>query len=80
MSTIVQSIHYTCFNDCVVSGCPGHKGTLEYQSCSDTYIFTLNGRVLPFNRTELHAMIALLKSLGRVDSVRINELLKDNKE
>ena len=28
---------YTCWDDCKMSGCPGHKATFEYFNVSDTF-------------------------------------------
>lgn len=30
---------YHCWNDCLMSGCPGHTATLEFQSVSDAFHF-----------------------------------------
>lgn len=70
MVTITRETSYRCSDDCVVSGCPGHVGTIEYQSTSDAYKFVMNGRELHFERGELEAMLSLLRALNRVDSVQ----------
>lgn len=51
-----------------MSGCPGHKGVLEYQSTADAYRFDMNGRGMSFERGELDAMLTLLRSLDRADA------------
>ena len=73
MATIQRTIKYRCSDDCVMSGCPGHEGELLYQSTSDAYTFNMNGRELSFERGELDAMLDLLRSLNRHDSVQVGE-------
>lgn len=68
MATILRKIRYRCADDCVMSGCPGHVGELRFQTTSDAYTFTMNGRELPFERGELDAMLELLRSLNRYDA------------
>lgn len=70
MATVTRQIRYRCSDDCEMSGCPGHVGELVYQSTSDAYTFTMNGRELDFERGELDAMLELLRSLDRADSAR----------
>jgi hypothetical protein len=66
MANCVRELTYKCSDDCVISGCPGHAGKLEWQSVSDAYTFTMNGRTLNFERGELDAMLSLLGSLNRI--------------
>ncbi|WP_313114956.1 hypothetical protein [Stenotrophomonas indicatrix] len=54
-----------------MSCCPGHTGILFYQSTSDAYSFSLNGRILHFERGELQALLDLLRSLDRIDAVQV---------
>ncbi len=68
MSTIQRDVIYRCSDDCQMSGCPGHKATLEWQSVSDAYAFNLGGRALSFERGELDALLTLLYKVGRFDS------------
>lgn len=70
MASMKRTISYRCSDDCKPSGCPAHEGVLEYQSCSDAYTFTMNGRVIELERGELDAMLALLKSLDRIDAAK----------
>lgn len=72
MANCVREIDYRCSDDCRMEGCPGHKGILNYQSVSDAYSFSMNGRILHFERGELEAMIALLQSLSdeRADAIQ----------
>lgn len=73
MANIIREISYRCSDDCVMSGCPGHLGILRWQSVSDAYSFSMNGRILHFERGELEAMIALLRelNLSRVDCLQV---------
>ena len=71
MSTCKTSVKYRCSDDCIPQGCPGHKGELDYNSVSDSYTFTMNGKKSSYERGELDAMIHLLKLLGRADSVQV---------
>lgn len=71
MANVERSVSYRCADDCVMSGCPGHEGRLQWQSVSDAYSFSMNGRVLEFERGELEAMLYLLRSLGRLDAVQV---------
>ena len=73
MATIQRTIKYRCSDDCAMSGCPGHEGELLYQSTADAYTFNMNGRELSFERGELEAMLDLLRSLNRFDSVQVGE-------
>lgn len=63
-----------------MEGCPGHKGILNYQSVSDAYSFSMNGRILHFERGELEAMIALLQALNRIDAIEITRLAPTDAE
>jgi hypothetical protein len=71
MATIERETRYRCSDDCLPGGCPGHKGRLEYQSCSDSYTFNMNGREMHLERGELDAMISLLRALDRIDSASV---------
>jgi hypothetical protein len=71
MGTVSRSITYRCSDDCVMSGCPGHIGTLQYHTVSDGYTFTMNGREISFERGELEAMIELIRRLDRADAIEI---------
>lgn len=71
MANIERSLMYRCSDDCEMSGCPGHTGILFYQSASDGYSFSLNGRILHFERGELQALVDLLRSLDRIDAVQV---------
>lgn len=73
MATLIRALHYRCSDDCIPSGCPGHGGGLEYNSVSDSYTFSMNGRVLSFERGELDAMLELLRSLRRIDAASPDE-------
>lgn len=68
MATIELEVEYRCADDCVMSGCPWHTGTLTYQSVSDAYCFNMNGREMRFERGELDAMLTLLRNLDRADA------------
>lgn len=70
MATVERKIIYRCSDDCRWGGCPSHVGKLTFQSTSDAYMFDMDGKVMHFERGELDAMLRLLKSLGRVDSVK----------
>lgn len=72
MSNVIREIEYNCSDDCVMSGCPGHKAVLNYQSVSDGYKFDNGkGNIKYFERGELEAFIQLLRNLNRADSIQI---------
>jgi len=71
MANCKREITYRCLDDCEMSGCPTHKGTLNFQSVSNSYHFTMNSRELYFEEGELQAMIDLLKLLERADCVKL---------
>lgn len=70
MALVERELMYRCSDDCLPSGCPGHRGRLLYQSVSDAYEFDMGGRRIPFERGELDAVIELLRSLNRIDSAQ----------
>lgn len=72
MADLTRSVNYRCSDDCRAEGCPGHLGILNWQSVSDAYSFSMNGRILHFERGELDAMVELLRSLNRADSVQVD--------
>jgi hypothetical protein len=43
MSEWTREITYNCFNDCQMSGCPGHTMRMAYQGASDTAHVTIDG-------------------------------------
>ncbi|GAG06158.1 unnamed protein product, partial [marine sediment metagenome] len=43
MANCYRELTYHCYDDCLQSGCPSHKATLEFQSCSNAYHFNING-------------------------------------
>ena len=71
MANCVREIKYRCQDDCKISGCPGHDGKLEFQSVSEHYHFTMNGKEMHFEAGELQAMIDLIRLLNRVDTVKL---------
>lgn len=72
MANCIREKEYHCSDDCEMSGCPGHKGILNYQSVSDAYKFDNGkGEIKYFERGELEAFIQLLKDLNRADSVQL---------
>lgn len=74
MANIKLQTTYTCKDDCEHGGCPRHLATLEYQSCSDAYKFVLGHKVVHFERGELEAVISLLRSIDRTDSVNVDDI------
>lgn len=66
MGTLKYEKDYKCSDDCLQSGCPGHRARLEYQTTSDSYEFTTgkNGEVKYFESSELETFIILLQQLG----------------
>jgi len=72
MATVIREVKYRCADDCVMSGCPGHIGRLEYQTVSDAYTFIMNDRELSFERGELDAMLELIRSLDRVGAASLS--------
>lgn len=74
MANIKLQTTYICKDDCEHGGCPHHLATLEYQSCSDAYKFVLGHKVVHFKRGELEAVISLLRSIDRTDSVNVDDI------
>ena len=71
MANCKREIKYWCIDDCKMDGCPSHKGVLEFQSTSNYYSFNMNGKEYNFEEGELQAIIDLIKSLNRVDCVKL---------
>ena len=71
MANCKRELTYHCYNDCIESGCPGHKATLEFQSCSNAYHFNINGKDIYFEQGSLQALIDLIKALNRYDTVKL---------
>jgi len=70
LANCYRELTYRCYNDCEMNGCPGHKATLEFQSCSNAYHFNINGKDLYFEQGALQALIDLIKALNRYDTVK----------
>jgi len=68
MANFKREITYSCYEG-EYTGCPTHKGTIEFQSESHFYHFNMNGKDYYFEQGELQAMIDLIKSLNRADTV-----------
>lgn len=60
MGSLVHEISYRCSDDCVMSGCPGHKATLMYFSVTDHYHFNIGGATHEFEHGELQALLRLI--------------------
>ena len=71
MANCYRELTYHCYNDCKMSGCPSHKATLKFQSCSNAYHFNLNGEDYYFEQGKLQALIDLIKALNRYDTVKL---------
>jgi len=74
MSTIIFEKEYRCSDDCIQSGCPGHKAKLEFNTVSQNYRFSNdNGQVVYFEHNELQTFLVLLKRLSmvRLDAVKL---------
>lgn len=68
---------YTCWNDCRMSGCPGHTATLEYQSVSDAIHFNDGkGQELYGQTPEFGALVAMLYRLSH-SRVEIESMLNE---
>jgi len=72
MANVKRELNYRCWNDCIMAGCPSHKGTLDFQSCSNAYHFNMNGKDYYFEEGELQAIVDLIKSINRADCIQIN--------
>lgn len=72
MANITREIKYRCFDDCEMSGCPGHLGILMFQSTSNAYSFSMNGEIMHFEQGQLQAMVDLIRALDRVDAVKLD--------
>jgi hypothetical protein len=68
MANCKRELKYRCWNDCAISGCPGHEATLIFQSCSNSFYFNIGGKEVYLDPNEFQAMIDLTKSLDRCDT------------
>lgn len=65
MSNIKLEHRYRCWNDCLMSGCPSHVATIEYQSVSDALHFKDGkGQEIYMQTPELGALLHMLRPLG----------------
>ncbi len=71
MPVIEKQITYRCLDDCEWSGCPGHVGILRYQSVSGAYSFDIGGQIVLLDHGKMQAIVDLLRSLDRSDSVQV---------
>lgn len=70
---------YHCWDDCQMSGCPGHTAVLEFQSVTDWFGFKDGkGGELSFHPVEMEVLLDMLKELAeyRVEAQRIFERIK----
>ncbi len=83
MATAKYEEHYTCWNDCEMSGCPGHTASIEYQSVSDALKFDDGkGQTFYIQTPELEAFAKMLRKLmyrGEIERA-LKPLLKDDDE
>lgn len=72
---------YHCWDDCQMSGCPGHVATLEFQSVSDYFMFKDGkGGEIGMHPVELEALLSMVKELAgwRVEAkAAIDKLMED---
>jgi hypothetical protein len=62
-----KTIH--CDNDCLVSGCPSHEFELHYQSTSDYFTVSKDGKTE--YGADLNEMEALLECLFKMSYYRV---------
>lgn len=70
MSECKRELTYTCWNDCLQGGCPGHKATVNFRSGINTYEFDINSKKIYLEPSEMQAIIDLIKALNRCDTVK----------
>lgn len=70
MASIEREVTYYC-DGCEWMDCKGHVARLQYQSVSGAYTFHMEGKVLQFTQARMQAIVDLLRSLNRVDSVQV---------
>ena len=71
MANCERELIYHCNDDCNQGGCKGHIASLMFQSCSDWYSFDIGGKQIAFSSDELQALVDLIKSLNRCDTVKL---------
>lgn len=77
MSNTKLTHQYRCWNDCVMSGCPGHTATLEYQSVSDALHFEDGkGQHLHGQTPEFGALVSMLHRLSNA-RVEVESMLRE---
>jgi len=65
--TRIVDYEYKCFNDCIQTGCPGHRMQIIYETVSDTVILVTlghkdkngewsNGKTEVFDRNEIKGL------------------------
>lgn len=67
MSTIKSEFDFEHDNDCMFTGCPGHKMQAEHQTTSDYFTVYVDGEVVYAG--DDNTTRALLKLIGEVDYV-----------
>lgn len=64
MATRIATHQYRCYNDCEMSGCPGHTATLELQTTSDAYTFDDGiSNTYHFNPAILNVLYTLVREV-----------------
>lgn len=55
---------YTHYEDCVISGCPGHTAEFQYYSTSDTYKLDFgDGECIFIDQTQINLIDDFIKKL-----------------
>ena len=67
MGMITTKQHYTCYNDCKQSGCPGHEMEVTYHTVSDGIGVKFDGKEYHFDPRTLDVFLDLLRSLDRAE-------------
>lgn len=79
MSTTRLERYYRCWNDCEMSGCPGHTATLQFQSVSNAFHFNDGKeRDLYAQTPELEALLSMLAELAN-SRVEVEGIIQDSR-
>lgn len=80
MSSFKLERTYNCWNDCLMSGCPGHTATLEVQSTSEAFTFKDGkGQTFHAQPPEMGALISMIFEASQAQ-VFIESMVDASKE
>ena len=61
---IERTKKYHCYNDCIMSGCPGHEMRVTIQTVTECLSLNVDGKFLiNFDPTEFETFLELIKSM-----------------